>query len=499
MGAPGQEGNWVMANQAKLTARDREERFLVGRIARAAQTAKDSQRIAAGNIVAFPVMVVVDRPRAYGDQNTAARIDKADPLREYPFVPSHEPGPFPEGVTTVSVKDFSVGGVTLSYWFKVAVGCALPKRAHGYRLHSGTREQARVILDQLPKGTAVPSVSAGEMAGLIERAIRRGEAARNDLAREGLNFISSLAAKHFDRFTVNSLATPDDVRAGAHEHVAATVAQFCSPDRPLHVTWGRALFMSGRRDMNRALHAFDPEREDLRAMRAWIDRFRHLTDDPVELHRLLCRDATRARIRAQHPMIAAAEVDVEVDRLEKAGCLDSKVALAKVRRVMATPQRTVVSLDAPLSADGSGGTMADVVAGQDAQDPTEYSLSEAALVLCGDNLMMADLMRPFFHCMGLASATDDAGRPRALPSSGPVGRLARELFGPFLAAGEVWTKAEHRDNARTRAYAAFTEGGRLRPAEEITGVWNRIYGQSGMARLASAAAAAITAQRAVNS
>lgn len=475
----------------KLTAREREERFLSGRIARAISEAKQTDAegnefVPAGNLVRFPVMVVVERERAYGDMNMRSRVERAAPLREYPFRPSHEPGPFPAGLTVVEIELIKAGPVALSYWFDVVIGDCDFSPQWGYTLLSGSESAAQKVLRQLPKGISMPLLSVKQLRPLVARAERDGANAYDDLAREGMNLIHHVAVTSFDRHAGNSLATPDEVRAGAHEHLCETIQAFCSPERPLHVTWGRVLFVSGQRDMDRAFHTYEPEREDVRAVRARIERHLSETTDPEKLHRLVCRDSTRRMLRKKYISISVAELEARVDEAEAKGELLDKISLAKIRRVMEAPSRSTISLEAPVSGADGTATIADAVAVAYDPDVTEYSLADAALVLCGDNELLADMMRPFFHCMGLASGSDDAARPRALPSAGPSGRFARKMFEPFLNPGEVWTKAEHRDRARQRAYDTFTIGGRLRPAEEIVAIWRDRYGDTGTEALAEA-------------
>lgn len=430
-----------------------------------------------GAIVTYGTVVFGALAKAHGGSAAKRRVAQAEKARPYPLELSHEPGFFPPGTTKVTVGDISIPGVKVKgYWAEIIVGTPTKIARCGYESATGSEAEIARVLAALPQPTNVDVSPATTVKVQARRLIRHGKNAYAELFDVAKGIVNSIAWRRFDRHCQSKFVTPDEVRAAGYVHVTNAINLFASVERPQH-TFTHHIKRNAERDMERQLNQFEPEKEDTRLRRHQLDKFRHLSNDPVELAALMNQELHQRRLRKEHPSWSTEEVARQVELDAKAGTIHQKHSVDAVTRLLDNPPARTVSLDAPIGhdTDESAFALADKVAVHHDRDVTDYSFDEALdAMLAAHPELTSDHFLAFIHKMGLVTETDDVTRPAAIPTTGPSGKAAFMLLEPFLLEAESWTRAEHRNNARRRAYEVLTDMGRVKDPHEIANAWRGV-------------------------
>lgn len=442
---------------------------------RAGATAKQlldsGDRIPAGAVITFVPSVLAPRARAWG--RGALRVSRTAARRAYRFADlTTEPGTVvPAGEqlaihTVIETEDHTVRYT----WVE---GCDVPDVPDAtYEVVRGDGTPEWIGL--LPKSRVHDANPANLVKAQLRRCVRNGTHAENDACAIALGKVRDVFFRQFQHHMGRYLATDDEAMENAYDFIVEAVRLYGSPNRPAH-TWARHLEKTLPREIDRGAHQYDIESEDDRACRREIEaRLDRLSTpgDPEEMWTLIALDKTRDKLARKHPHADAVEIEEMLADLAAEDRLTCRFSKVQVTRLMGAPAPIVVSVDQPFGEDGDG-TLGEVVTGffdQNLDDVEEAGLDAVfndLFAMFGEDEMA--VVRHYLVEHGLFSGEDR--RAKAIPVSGPVGRVLERFFSPFLARGEKWSVSAHRRAARERAYTAFTVNGALLPATEIV----RIY------------------------
>lgn len=431
-----------------------------------------------GAVAVWPCHVIGPRTDAHGRGRD--RVALCATTHPYPLLDlSHEPGTvLPLGVTRVSYTAV-VGDTRVKGAFSVCVGDVDPDRVLPPMREVICGDPAASWIAQLPGNLVLNAVDPPSLLRSLERSRRQGRRAQVELVSYGSGMVRALFAQRLRSREVSRsmLATEDEVIAAGMVRVAEMVELFAGPRRPA-ATWARALHTNCLRDMERALHQFDPVREDDRSLRADIERHREDARTPEEMREVLAREQTRRWLTNRHPGEAAEQIEARLADTP----LRCRYTPTQVRRMMLEATPRVHSLDVSVSDEGSEATLGDLVAVH--EDPELEVMAEATVDDLADRLVAGrpDLSRDTVRgWLDRVLEADSAGQ-RPAGSSGPLGQLRRELCEPFLGHGERWSRAADRTAARSRAAQALTRAGAFLPEEDISEAWDKAL-VGGQARL----------------
>lgn len=428
-------------------------------------------KVPAGALLTFTPSVLAPRTAAWG--RGATRVSRTAARRAYRYEDlTHEPGTLiPAGESVTVEATVTAAEHTVRFWW--TEGCKVDTVPDaGYEILKGDGEPA--WLGRLPKSRIHEPSPSAVVKSQLNRLVRKAEHAENDACAIALGKVRAVFLKQFQHHMGRYLATDDEAMENAYEFIVEAVRQYGSPNRPAH-TWARHLEMTLPREINRGAHAYDHESEDDRAARREIEsRLDRLATpgDAEEMWTLIALDKTRDKLHRKHPHADEVEIQEMLADLAADDKLTCRYSRVQVARLMEAPAPTDISIDKPMGSEGDT-TLGEVVTGffdTNLDELTESGLDDVFgdLFAMFNNDEMA-VLRHYLVEHGLFD--NNEGKAKAVPTSGPVGKVLEQFFSPFLDRGERWAKSADRKAARQRAFEAFTVNGTLRPAEQIVAIY----------------------------
>lgn len=442
----------------KVNPEEIEQLIALKRQARAARRALvETDLDAGGAVVAFPVAVFA----------SGSGPGRSDHFWSYQV--SHEPGSvFPAGVTAVSYRG-TINGKRFAGRFHVVVGEVDPGAVPDAGLDPSSDDPAGrnappVWAARLPANLWCPAESPAGLRRALHRAAHREERATEAMMASVYPFLEHIA-KSFSAQIDHRRAHLDreDLINEGWKRAYQVLDTFSGPLRPA-VPWSSAVYLSCRRDMNRALHALDGMSEAVATVRAACTAHPTITD-PVALQRVLAVQAEERRLAARRPDLPTAERH----RMARSGRPACPFSLRQIQWAMAAP-RVVFWHDAGVGRDIGETTGADdthlceLRAGVDdlglaaVEAPVAAAARRLAEASGADLAAVLDVMSD----LGVGSGGD--------PAAARLPHLRRRVLAPFILPGEtpaseaVLRLAGHRARTKLFVHGELLDGSHLAAA-----------------------------------